>query len=187
MKYFSAAVRFKLFMTVLLGLAYPLSLTGIGQLAFPNLSSGNFIYHQGNIVGSDLIGQKFEKPQYFWSRPSAVDYNPLASGGSNFGQTSAELKKIFDARKANLMANHEGVQEEPPQDLLFASGSGLDPHISLEAALFQKDRVAKNRKMSPEQIQALIETHLETRTLGIFGEPTVHVLKLNLALDQWHE
>jgi len=184
MKHLGPALRLKIFMTILLGLVYPLTMTGLAQGLFHASANGQLISRGGQIVGAELIGQKFERPEYFWSRPSAVDYNPLSSGGSNLGQTSADLKKAFDERLAKLKASHPDQTVEPPQDLLFASGSGLDPQISLEAALYQRSRIAKARKMSEGDVQAKIDSHAEPRALGILGEPTVNVLALNLDLDQ---
>lgn len=184
MKYLMPAIRFKIFMTILLGLIYPFAMTGISQVIFPRQASGDFLSQGGQLVGSRLIGQNFERPEYFWPRPSAVNYNPLPSGGSNLGQTSQDLKKIVDERRAKLKAAHPDQTTEPPQDLLFASGSGLDPHISVEAAQYQLGRVARARHMSAEQIQRLILQETEERAFGILGETTVNVLALNLALDK---
>lgn len=184
MKYFMTALRFKIFMTILLGLTYPFVMTGISQVLFPDNANGNFISRGGQIVGAKLIGQNFEKPEYFWPRPSAIGYNPLPSGGSNLGQAAAALKQVVEERRAKLKAAHPEQQGEPPQDLLFASSSGLDPHISLEAASYQLPRVAKARNLNTTQVQKLIEEVTENRQFGIFGEPTVNVLALNLALDK---
>lgn len=185
MKYVMPAIRLKLFMTLLLGLIYPFTMTGISQLIFPRQASGDFLSRGGQIVGSRLIAQKFEKPEYFWSRPSGVDYNPLPSGGSNLGQASADLKKAVGERKAKLKASHPDQTGEPPQDLLFASASGLDPHISPEAAQYQLRRVAKARSITTEQVQKLVEQANEGRQIGFLGEPTVNVLVLNMALDKF--
>jgi len=183
MKYLLPAIRFKIFFTILLGLIYPLAMTAVSQFLFPNQASGNFIARGGQVVGSMRIGQSFEKSEYFWPRPSAVSYNPLPSGGSNLGQASEDLKKTVNERKAKLQAAHPELGE-PPQDLLFASASGLDPHISIEAAQYQLTRVAKARSLNPDQVQKFIEQATKNRQLGIFGEPTVNVLVLNLALDE---
>lgn len=184
MKYIIPAIRFKIFMTILLGLVYPFMITGVSQTVFSRQASGDFVTRGGQVVGSVLIAQNFEKPEYFWPRPSAVGYNPLPSGGSNLGQISADLKKTVDERKAKLKASHPDQTGEPPQDLLFASGSGLDPHISIEAAQYQLGRVAKARKLSAEQITKMIQEATKGRQLGFLGEPTVNVLMLNLALDK---
>lgn len=183
MRYFIPAIRFKLFMTLLLGLVYPLLITGIAKLVFPHLSNGELLSRGGQIVGAKLIGQKFEKPEYFWSRPSAIDYNPQPSGGSNLGPISHDLQKNFEDRKNKLKQAHPDQIIEPPQDLLFASASGLDPHISVEAARYQLLRVAKTRGVSVENMQKLISDATEKRQWGFLGEETVNVLVLNLSLD----
>lgn len=183
MKYVMPAIRFKLFMIVLLGFLYPFVMTGISQAIFPRQASGDFLTRGGQVVGSRLIAQKFEKSEYFWSRPSAVDYNPLPSGGSNLGPASTDLKKIVDERKTKLKAAHPEQTVEPPHDLLFASGSGLDPHISPAAAQYQLQRVAKARNITNEKVQSLIEQASEGRQFGILGEARVNVLVLNMALD----
>jgi K+-transporting ATPase ATPase C chain len=177
------AIRFKLFMIVLLGFLYPFVMTGISQAIFPRQASGDFLTRGGQVVGSRLIAQKFEKSEYFWSRPSAVDYNPLPSGGSNLGPASTDLKKIVDERKTKLKAAHPEQTVEPPHNLLFASGSGLDPHISPAAAQYQLQRVAKARNITNEKVQSLIEQASEGRQFGILGEARVNVLVLNMALD----
>lgn len=187
MKYLMPALRFKIFMTVLLGLSYPFMMTGISQVIFPTQANGDFISRGGQVVGAKLIGQNFEKPEYFWSRPSAISYNPQPSGGSNLGQASSVLKQTFDERRAKLKAAHPEQTSEPPQDLLFASASGLDPHISLEAATYQLQRVAKMRAIDPAQVQRIIDGVTESRQFGILGEKTVNVLELNLALDKAKE
>lgn len=184
MKYFMPALKFKILMTILLGLIYPLVMTGMAQIIFPSLARGKFLERGGQVVGAELIGQKFEKPEYFWSRPSAIDFNPLPSGGSNLGPTSADLKKLFEERKAKLKSAHPDQQIDPPQDLLFASASGLDPHISVEAAKYQLSRVAKARHMRPEQVQKWIDVATEKRQWAILGEHAVNVLVLNLGLDR---
>ena len=182
MKQFLAALRMFVFMTCLTGLAYPIAVTVVGRVAFPDKASGSMIEHDGHPVGSALVAQEFKSPKYFWPRPSAAGYNPLPSNASNFGPTSGDLKKIFDERKKKLMKANPGMGE-PPQDLLFASGSGLDPDISPQAALYQARRVAKARGMDSNQVMALVEKYTQKRQWGIFGEPRVNVLDLNLALD----
>jgi K+-transporting ATPase ATPase C chain len=183
MSHWMPAIRIKIFLTVLLGLIYPFVMTGLSQALFPRQASGSFIDKNGVLVGSDWIAQKFEKPQYFWPRPSGVDYNPLPSGGSNLGPTSADLKKAVDERRAKLQTAH-GANHPVPPELLFASGSGLDPDISPEAALYQAERVANTRHMELNQVQGLIQQFTQARDLGFLGEPRVNVLKLNLALDE---
>lgn len=182
-KYIIPALRFKIFMTILLGLIYPFTMTGIAKILFHDQASGQFIERNNQVIGSALIGQSFQKNEYFWPRPSAINYNPLPSGGSNLGQASQDLKKVVDERRARLKAAHSDQIIDPPQDLLFASASGLDPHISPEAALYQMQRVAMARKLSLEQVKMLIDQASEQRQWGLFGEPTVNVLLLNLSLD----
>lgn len=184
MKHAMVAIRMILFMTILTGIVYPLVVTGVAKVFFSHQAEGSLIKSGGQIVGSELIAQKFESSKYFWPRPSVGDYNPLPSGGSNLGWISADLKKTVDERKAKLMNAHQNVA--PPQDLIFASGSGLDPHMSPEAAMYQLARVAHARNLSEDQIsrlQQLIASKTEKRTLGVLGEPRVNVLELNLALD----
>lgn len=176
------AIRSYLFFTILFGLAYPFLMTGVSQLLFPHQANGSLIEREGHVIGSRWIGQKFETPRYFWSRPSATDYNPLPSGGSNWGVDSADLEKLVAARSIHLMAAHGAA--EIPQDLLFASASGLDPHISPEAALYQEVRVAQGRGLSLSQVHAVVERNLAGRQFGFLGEPRVNVLELNLALDR---
>lgn len=184
MKYLVPAIRLKLFMTLLLGLAYPMMMTGLAKLFFPQSSQGEFLSRDGQLVGAKLIGQKFQKAENFWSRPSAVDYNPLPSGGSNLGQASSDLKQSFEERKRKLKLAHPEQTMDPPQDLLFASASGLDPHISVEAAKYQLHRVAIARGMSEEYLKKLIDQATEKKQWGILGEETVNVLALNLSLDR---
>ncbi len=184
MKYLMPAIRFKIFMTVLLGLMYPFAVTGITQVIFSRQANGDVISRGGQLVGSAKIGQMFERPGYFWSRPSAIGYNPLPSGGSNLGQDSQALKEAVDARIKNLKAAHPEQAGEPPQILIFASGSGLDPHITPEAAEYQLQRVARNRNLDVNDVKKMVLEATIDRQLGIFGEPTVNVLALNLILDK---
>lgn len=181
------ALRLLIWMTVLTGVIYPLTITGIAKLFLSKQAMGSFVYRDGKAVGSALIGQKFSSPKYFWGRPSAVDYNTLPSGGSNLGPTSAELKRLVNERKAKLMKVHDvkdGVNI--PSDLLFASGSGIDPHISPEAAYFQLDRIAKERGFKDKDKQALKDLIDESvdRKFKFLGPSTVNVLQLNLSLDK---
>ncbi len=171
-------------MLIVLGLAYPLAMTITSQALFSDKANGSLLKRGGVLIGSDLIAQKFEHPGYFWPRPSAVDYNPLASGGSNLGQASEDLKKIVNERTVKLKPLNPEQSIEPPQDLIFASASGLDPHISIEAADYQVERVAHERKMNPKEIRILLASLTEGRDFKIFGEPKVNVLALNLALDK---
>lgn len=174
-------------MTIILGIVYPLVITGITQAIFPHRANGSLLVTDGKVIGSALIGQKFESERYFWPRPSAIDYNPLPSGGSNLGPTSAELQRQIESRRSMLLKAH-ALSERTiiPLDLLFASGSGLDPHISPEAARFQVNHVARARGFDADgenELYKLIDRHIEPRVLQIFGEPRINVLKLNLALD----
>ena len=184
MKYIIPALRFKIFMTVLLGLIYPFAMTGLSQILFPKQASGEFISRGGQVIGSVKIAQSFESAGYLWTRPSAVAYNHLPSGGSNYGQISHALKITGNARRTKIKQAHPDQSIEPPQDLLYASGSGLDPHISPESAYYQIGRVALARKMNSENVRTLVEQIIEQRQLGFLGEPTVNVLELNLALDK---
>src|SRR5665213_2977360 len=170
------AMRSYLFLSLIFGLAYPLAMTGVAQFVFPNQAGGSLIEVNGKTVGSRWIAQKFESPRYFQSRPSSQDYNPLPSGASNWGPISADLKKQVDERVLKLKAANGNA--DIPQDLLFASASGLDPHISPEATYYQMERVAQARGVDPSRIRHLIETHAQNRQFGFLGEPTVNVLEL---------
>jgi len=174
-------------LTLLTGVAYPLAVTAAAQAIFPAQANGSLVRVGGQVVGSALIGQANADPRYFWPRPSAIDYNPLPSGGSNQGPTSAALQQAVAARAAQLRAAHHLPASTPlPADLLFASGSGLDPDISPEAARLQIDRVAQARQFTPAQrdaLAALVERSVEPPQLGLLGQPRVNVLLLNLALD----
>lgn len=186
MKQFLIAVRIMVFFTILCGVAYPLAMTGLSQVLFSEKANGSLVYKNDQPVGSALIGQNFEKLQYFWSRPSAIGYNPQPSGGSNLGQVSADLKKVVDERTAKLKESH-ATTEEPPQDLIFASASGLDPHISPEAARYQIKRVAAARNIDAAQIEKMVAANTQSEQWGIFGKPRVNVVLLNMALDNLKE
>jgi potassium-transporting ATPase KdpC subunit len=173
-------------LTVLTGVIYPLAVTGVGQLLFPHAANGSIVTLNGKPVGSEIIGQQFSSPGYFWGRPSATGpqpYNAAASSGSNLGPLNPALTDAVKARIATLRAADPGNDKPVPVDLVTASGSGLDPEISLAAAYYQAGRIAKARGLSVEKVQALIAQHAARPWLGIFGEPRVNVLALNLALD----
>ena len=172
--------------TILTGLIYPVTVTGLAQWLFPHQANGSLIEQNGQVVGSELIGQSFTSPQYFWGRPSATapfPYNAAASSGSNLGPTNPSLEHLVQQRIAALQAADPGNQSPIPVDLVTASASGLDPHISIAAALYQVPRVARVRGLSKKQVLALVNQHTEGREWGFLGEPRVNVLKLNQALD----
>lgn len=173
--------------TVLCGVIYPLLITGIAQSAFPNKANGSLIVVDNKVVGSELVGQKFDSASYFQSRPSAVDYNPLPSGGSNLGPSSEKLKEQVLERETQFRkVNELPESEKVPSEILFASASGLDPHISPQAALLQVERVASARNLNSEQKQQLIKLVKdlsEKPQFSLLGESRINVLKLNLALD----
>jgi len=173
-------------LSVITGLVYPLVVTGIGRAAFSREAAGSLIYKDGKAVGSSLIGQNFDEPKYFWGRLSATAPNPnnaTASGGSNFGPLNPSLTDAVKARIAALRDADPSAQLPVPADLVTASGSGLDPEISPAAADYQVARVAKARGLTPDVVRDLIASNTQGRQWGIFGEPRVNVLKLNLALD----
>lgn len=183
---FRTATTLLIALTVLTGGIYPLAVTAIAQVVFPRQANGSLLGDGEHPVGSELIGQSFTKPEYFWGRLSATGpaaYNAAASSGSNYGPLHPGLKEAAQTRIAALTAS--GSQgANIPVDLVTASGSGLDPHISLAAAQFQVSRVAAARKMTEDAVRDLVRQHTERRQLGILGEPRVNVLRLNLALDQ---
>lgn len=173
-------------LTVVTGVIYPLVITGIAQVTFPAQANGSLIFKGGQPVGSALIGQPFDDPKYFWSRPSATSPfpdNAAASSGSNQGPLNPALAQAVQGRVDALRAIDPGNAAPVPVDLVTASGSGLDPHISPAAALYQVPRVARERKLDVETVRTLVERHIEGRTFGLLGEPRVNVLALNLALD----
>jgi K+-transporting ATPase ATPase C chain len=175
-----------LVLTVLTGVVYPLAITGLSQLLFSHQAAGSLVTVNGKVVGSRLIGQSFSDPRYFWSRPSATSpqpYNPTASGGSNQGPLNPALADAVKSRIEALKAADPTNTLPIPVDLVTASGSGLDPEMSIAAARYQMARVARVRGLKPEAVQALIESHARGRFLGFMGEPRVNVLELNLALD----
>jgi potassium-transporting ATPase KdpC subunit len=182
------ALKFLLIMTVLTGIIYPLVMTGFAQVCFPLKANGSLIAKDGKIIGSGLIGQKFDSCIYFWPRPSAVGYNPIPSGASNYGPTSDTLRKLVASRrdlfaKTNSLDNKFSI----PKEMIFASASGLDPHISPNAALLQVERIAKARNLSSVQkdkLNKLVNSLIEPHQLLILGEDRVNVLKLNLEMDR---
>ena len=173
-------------LTLLTGIVYPAIIGAIGALAFPGKARGSIVERDGKAVGSELLGQPFSAPGYFWSRPSATGthaYNGAASSGSNQGPMNPALVEAVAARIAALRAADPGNDAPVPVDLVTASGSGLDPHISPDAAEYQLARVARARGLSAEQVREVVAAATHGRTFGIFGEPRVNVLEVNLALD----
>ena len=170
-------------LTVITGVTYPLAVTGISQALFPYQANGSLIMVDGKAIGSELIGQQFDDPKYFWGRPSATGYNAAASSGSNYGPMNPALMDMVQARIDALNAVDPENTLPIPVDLVTASGSGLDPHISVAAALYQVHRVASARGLNEADVQSLVEKYTEGRQFGFLGEPRVNVLLLNLALD----
>jgi K+-transporting ATPase ATPase C chain len=186
------AVAALLIFTGLTGVVYPLVVTGLAQAAFPRAANGSLLVRDGRVVGSELIGQPFEAPEYFWGRLSATGTHPYnafnadhltASSGSNLGPLNPALVEAAQSRIEALRAADPGNTGPVPVDLVTASGSGLDPHISIAAALYQVPRVAQARGLPDDQVRALVADHTQGRQLGFLGEPRVNVLLLNLALD----
>lgn len=181
MNQLKVAAKIFLVMTLLTGLIYPLLITLIAQLTMPLQANGSLIYKENKIVGSELIAQIMTDEKYFWPRPSAIDYDPLKpSGGSNLGPTSQKLKDAVEERRKK-------VGQNAPAELLYASGSGLDPHISIETAYFQVERIATARNMDAEKLKELINSSSGQRQIGFLGPRYVNVLLLNQALDRGHE
>ena len=171
------------FLTLITGVIYPLTVTGLAQIIFSYQANGSLIIIDGKTYGSELIGQQFDAPKYFWGRPSAAGYNAAASSGSNYGPMNPSLEEVVQARIASLHAVDPNNPLPIPVDLVTASASGLDPHISVASALYQVSRVATARGWNEAEVTSLVEKYTEGRQFGIFGEPRVNVLLLNLALD----
>jgi K+-transporting ATPase ATPase C chain len=189
MKTLIISIRALLVFTIICGGLYTFSAHAISNILFPNQAQGSLIKNENSkIIGSELIGQKFDAPKYFQSRPSAIDNNPMPSGGSNLAPTNEKLKSIVDKRADDIHKNnYVKNKSDIPQDLLFASGSGVDPHISPSAAYFQIDRIAKIRNFDKDKINklySLVDKSVEERDLYVFGERRVNVLKLNTELDK---
>jgi potassium-transporting ATPase KdpC subunit len=182
---FRPAITLFAVFTILTGIVYPLAVTAVGQLLFPQAANGSIVTVNGKPAGSALIGQSFASPGHFWGRPSATGpqpYNAASSSGSNLGPLNPALTDAVSARIAALKAADPGNEQPVPIDLVTASGSGLDPDISLAAAYYQATRVARARHQTPGQVKTLIDRHAQHPWLGIIGEPRVNVLALNLAL-----
>jgi K+-transporting ATPase ATPase C chain len=184
----ATAIRVACFTLVLTGVAYPLLVTGLAQLVFPDKANGSLVKdEQGRVVGSELIGQRFSQPAYFQPRPSAageISYEATASGGSNYGVTSQKLRDRVISDLERLQKENPEVAAQVPSELLTASASGLDPHLSPAGVRWQAPRVARARGVAPERVEALVRAYIEGRDLGLLGEPRVNVLLLNLALDR---
>jgi K+-transporting ATPase ATPase C chain len=187
LKHFHTSIIVIIVFTALTGILYPLAVTGLAQLLFPGKANGSLIQKDGKLLGSELIGQQFSGPKYFWSRLSATGpfaYNAAASSGSNYGPINQTYLAGVKNRIQDLKAIDSSNTQPVPADLVTASGSGLDPHISVAAALYQLPRVARIRNLNQDQLRSLVVQYTEGRQLGFLGEARVNVLKLNLALDE---
>ena len=181
------AVSLFVVLTVVTGVVYPLAVTGVAKAAFPNQAAGSLIVQDGKTVGSSLIGQNFTDPKYFWGRPSATSpmaYNGQGSGGSNLGPLNPALTDAVKGRVDALRAADPGNKAAVPVDLVTTSASGLDPEISVAAAEYQVGRIARVRHLAPEVVEGIVARHIHGRLLGIFGEPRVNVLDMNLELQR---
>lgn len=181
------AATLLLLLTVLTGVIYPLTVTGLAQVFFPHEANGSLLLRDDQAVGSELIGQAFSSRRYFWGRPSAtgpVPYNGTSPAGSNLGPTNPAFLQTVTERVAALRAAHPEQNGPVPADLVTASASGIDPHISPAGAEYQVPRVARELGLSPDTVREMVAAHTEQRTLGVLGEPRVNVLKLNLALER---
>jgi len=187
-KQITISIKFLLIMTLLTGIVYPAFLTGIAQVTFNEKANGSIYLKDGEIIGSKLIGQKFDSSAYFWSRPSAIDYNPVPSAASNFGPTSTKLLNLSNERRATFIASNN-MQDTTyiPVEMIFASGSGLDPHTSADAVELQVKRIVKVRHFNSTREQMLydlINKNIEKRQYGIFGEERINIFLLNIELDR---
>jgi K+-transporting ATPase ATPase C chain len=174
-------------LTLVTGVAYPALVTGLGSLLFPARVQGSLVMRQGRVVGSELIGQSFQQPGYFWGRPSATSpkpYDGAASGGSNLGPLNPALRSAVEERLAALRAADPANDLPVPVDLVTASASGIDPHITPAAAMYQAARVARQRHLDPAQLRGIVRAHIQPPTWGVLGEARVNVLMLNLDLDR---
>ena len=192
--YILPALRILIVFTIFTGVIYPAAMTFLSLAVFPYQAKGSMIEKparlggNGAVVGSELIGQGFISDKYFNSRPSAIGYNPMPSSGSNWGPTDKRMADSVKARRERFITqNNLPAGTEVPKEMLFASSSGVDPHISPKAAMFQVERIAKVRGLKDDSVKKLVEDFTEGPQLGIFGDPRVNVLKLNLALDELHE
>ncbi len=176
-------------LTLITGVLYPISVTEIGQIFFKDQANGSLIIQNGKVVGSELIGQPFDDPKYLWGRPSATSpvFNASSSSGSNYGPMNSDYLKAVEARVKTLKEADPTNQALIPVDLVTASASGLDPHISLAGAYYQVPRIARTRGMQESEIKKIIQKNMQGRLLGVIGEPTVNVLKVNLTLDKYRK